>query len=153
MEILGVKKNSTVHFIGIGGISMSSLAVIMHENGYKVTGSDISESKAVKNLLNKGIKVFIGHDKDNVGKADLVVYTAAINKENPEYVYCIKNNIPIVERSVFLGALMKAYKYPLCISGTHGKTTTTSMVSLILEKAGLDPTCLVGGVVKELGSN
>lgn len=153
MEILGVNNQSTVHFIGIGGISMSSLAVIMHENGYTVTGSDISESQAVKRLLDTGIKVFIGHDKENVGKADLVVYTAAINKENPEYLYCINNNIPIVERSVFLGALMKAYKYPLCISGTHGKTTTTSMVALIMEKAGLDPTCLVGGVVKELGSN
>lgn len=148
-----MNEKSHIHFIGIGGISMSSLAMIMNANGYKVTGSDIAKSAMTDRLSDLGIKVYIEHKAENVDGASLVVYTAAIKKDNPEYIKCQENNIPIVERSVFLGALMKAYKYPCCIAGTHGKTTTTSMVSLIMKNAGLDPTALVGGVVKELGGN
>lgn len=153
MEILGADSKSRVHFIGIGGISMSSIAMILKKNGYTVTGSDINKSHITDALCDMGIKVYFGHNEENVKGASLVVFTAAIKKDNPEYCYAVENNIKIVERSVFLGELMRAYKSPLCISGTHGKTTTTSMVSLILQEAGLDPTCLIGGVVKELGGN
>ena len=153
MNFFGLDNKITVHFIGIGGISMSSLAQILLNGGYKVTGSDINKTHITDKLEKSGAKIFIGHDKNNIGNAKLVVYTAAINKENPEYVEAIEKNIKTVERSVFLGELMKNYKDCCCISGTHGKTTTTSMTALIMLETNFDPTILIGGELKNIDGN
>ena len=153
MEILNLKTGSKIHFIGIGGVSMSSLAEIANNNGYIVSGSDIKESELTEKLKNSGIKIYIGQKKENIKGPDLVVYTAAISKENEEYIAAVNSGASVIERSVFLGELMKSYSHNCCISGTHGKTTTTAMLSLIMLNAKLDPTILVGGEVKELGSN
>lgn len=131
---------------------MSSLAKVMHSRGVLVSGSDSSPSSYTKELEDLGIKVAYKHDPENINGADLVVYTAAISKDNPEYMAAEKNT-EMAERSVFLGELMRAYKFPCCIAGTHGKTTTTSMAGIMVTDAGLDPTVMVGGVVKELNGN
>ena len=143
-----------IHFIGIGGVSMSSLAKVMKKRGVTVTGSDRNRSALTEELENMGVKVFYSHDAKNIEGADLIVYTAAISKDNPEYVASEESGVLMAERSVFLGQLMRAYKFPCCISGTHGKTTTTSMAGIMTFDAGLDPTIMVGGGVKEFnGSN
>ncbi len=153
MNLFGIDKKSTVHFIGIGGISMSSLAQILLNAGFSVTGSDITQTHITNKLEKLGAKISIGHKEENVENADLVVYTAAISKINPEYTTAISKNIKTVERSVFLGELMKNYKDCCCISGTHGKTTTTSMVALIMLETNFDPTILIGGELKEIDGN
>ena len=142
-----------IHFIGIGGVNMSSLAKVMNKRGVLVTGSDRNRSALTEELENLGIKVYYSHDAENVLGADLVVYTAAISKDNPEYIAAEQSTAQMAERSVFLGQLMRAYKFPCCISGTHGKTTTTSMAGIMTYDAGLDPTVMVGGGVKELGGS
>lgn len=116
--------------IGIGGISMSGIAEIISSMGYKVTGSDANESAVTKRLSESGIKVFIGHNAKNVENASLVVYTAAIKNDNPELIRANELNIPQIERSELLGELTKIYEKTISICGTHGKTTTTSMISL-----------------------
>lgn len=142
-----------IHFIGIGGISMSGLARIMLSRGSVVTGSDARRTSITDSLEKMGVKVYIGHDEENVGCADLVVYTAAIAQDNPEYVYAKKCNIPVMGRSEFLGHIMKSYEYSINISGTHGKTTTTSMISSIVLEAGLNPTIHIGGELDKIGGN
>lgn len=141
-----------IHFIGIGGVNMSSLAKVMHERGVLVTGSDRNRSALTEELENLGIKIYYSHAPENIDGADLVVYTAAISRDNPEFMAAEKT-VEMAERSIFLGQLMRAYKFPCCISGTHGKTTTTSMAGIMTYDAGLDPTVMVGGGVKELGGN
>ena len=153
MKIFNLSEGKYIHFIGIGGISMSSLALIVKKGGYKVSGSDITPTHITRKLENAGIEVFVGQSEKNIKSPDLVVYTAAISKDNPEYKEAVKNAGRVVERSVFLGELMKSYDCPCCISGTHGKTTTTSMVSLIMLEEKNDPTILVGGEVKALDGN
>lgn len=153
MKILNLKPNSKIHFIGIGGVSMSSLAEITNENGYVVSGSDINKSTLTDRLEKDGVKIYIGQKAENIQNPDLVVYTAAISKDNNEYKAALTSGAPVIERSVFLGELMKSYTHNCCVSGTHGKTTTTAMLSLIMLNTNLDPTILVGGEVKELGSN
>ena len=153
MKIFNLNSGSYIHFIGIGGISMSSLALIVKQGGFKVSGSDITKTHLTDKLENAGIEIFIGQKKENIKSPDLVVYTAAIAKDNPEYVEALQKADKIVERSVFLGELMKAYNCPCCISGTHGKTTSTSMAALIMLAAQKDPTVLVGGEVKAIGGN
>lgn len=142
-----------VHFIGIGGISMSGLAEALLHNGYYVSGSDRKDSPIIDRLIAKGAHIKIGHAPGNVEGSDLVVYTAAIKDDNPEMVHAKELNIPIVSRAEFLGQLMKQYKYGIAIAGTHGKTTTTSLISIIFRNAELDPTVMVGGEVDELGGN
>jgi len=142
-----------IHFIGIGGVNMSSLAMVMHKRGVYVSGSDRNCSALTEQLEGMGITVFYSHDEKNIEGADLVVYTAAIKSDNPEYMAAEQKGIEMAERSVFLGQLMRAYKFPCCISGTHGKTTTTSMAGIMTHDAGLDPTVMVGGGVKELGGS
>ena len=144
---------SHVHFIGIGGISMSGLAEILLENGYKVSGSDMKSSAILKRLENKGAIVNIGHDKNNIGDADLVVYTDAISKDNPELLEALEKNITTVDRGTFLGQLMKLYKNSIAVSGTHGKTTPTGMLSVIFSNSSLTPTILLGGELDQIGGN
>ncbi|MCY6371981.1 UDP-N-acetylmuramate--L-alanine ligase [Clostridium ganghwense] len=142
-----------IHFIGIGGVSMSGLAEILLYNGYKVSGSDRSNSILTTNLEKKGAEIYIGHSTNNIKDVDLVVYTAAISEDNPELIKAKELNIPILDRAEFLGHIMNGHKYNLAISGTHGKTTTTSMISHITLNADLDPTILVGGNLDIINGN
>jgi len=140
------------HLIGVGGVSMSPLAEILHGMGLKVTGSDINESKTVERLRSLGIDVKIGHRAENIEGADFIVRTAAVHDDNPEIVAARKAGIPVFERTQAWGSMMRGYKNALCISGTHGKTTTTSMATHILTAAGRDPTVMIGGTLPLLGS-
>ncbi len=143
-----------VHFIGIGGISMSGLAEILLDRGFEVSGSDRAPSELTSILEEKGIKVYYGQKAANISDdIKLVVYTAAIHKDNEEYVEALDRGIPMLTRAELLGQIMKNYEVAVAVAGTHGKTTTTSMVTDILMAAGLDPTVSVGGMLKEIGGN
>ena len=143
-----------VHFIGIGGISMSGLAAILLDRGFLVSGSDRSESELTKWLSEAGAKLFYGQRASNIeDSVDLVVYTAAIHPDNPEYAEAARRNIPMLTRAELLGQLMTNYQLPIAVSGTHGKTTTTSMVSHILLAADTDPTISVGGILPAIHGN
>ena len=136
------------HLIGIGGVSMSPLAEVLAEAGLVITGSDINDSANVEHLRSKGIRVFIGHSADNIpADAEFVVRTAAARDNNPEVVEAHRRGIPVFERTQAWGAIMKDYRNSLCISGTHGKTTTTSMCTHILMAAERDPTVMIGGTL------
>lgn len=141
------------HLIGIGGIGMSWIAHILHDRGEVVTGSDRQENDVVRRLRSAGIRVSIGHDAENVREADVVVYTAAVTADNPEMVEARRRGIALLERPAMLDRLMEPYRHRVAVSGTHGKTTTTSMISSILEAAGLDATALIGADVRSLGGN
>lgn len=143
-----------VHFIGIGGISMSGLAEILLEEGFTVSGSDSKESALTKQLESRGARIFYGQKAENIIEGiDVVVYTAAINRENPELIEAVARKIPMLTRAELLGQLMKNYKTPIAVSGTHGKTTTTSMISHILLQGDMDPTISVGGILQAIGGN
>ena len=142
-----------IHMIGIGGISMSGIAEILKNWGFTVTGSDTNSSNITDALIRTGIPVKIGHDLDNVAKADLVVYSAAIKNDDIELCKARELGIETIERGTFLGKLTKAFKNSICISGTHGKTTTTSMISVCFLQAFKDPSIQVGAVLKQLNSN
>ncbi len=148
-----INPQKPIFFIGIGGISMSALAVILNSDGFCVYGSDFKESEVTEALRKNGIDVFIGHDAKNIGDVSLVVYTAAIKEDNPELIKARSLGIPVIERAVLVGAIMKRYKNSIAVSGTHGKTTTTSMMTEVLLKAELDPTVLVGGMLSSIGGN
>ncbi len=152
-NIDNLKKYKNIHMIGIGGVSMSGIAEILHNWNFNITGSDASNSEAVQILINKGIKVTIGHNLEDVKNADVVVYSAAIKNDDPEMVEARKLNIPTIERADFLGEITKAFKDTICVSGTHGKTTTTSMISLCFIKALTDPSIQVGAFLKQLDGN
>ena len=144
--------NGRIHFIGIGGCSMSGLALILKNIGYHVTGSDTSESVFTDKLIAEGIDVTIGHNSDLVDGAVLCVYSAAIKPENPERKRATELDLPMLERASLLGLLSEEYKNVIAIAGCHGKTTITSMIALITEYAGIDATVHVGGMVDFLGS-
>lgn len=146
-------KSKNIHFIGIGGVSMSALAIILKNDGFNITGSDFKESKTTESLRKQGISVMIGHSGENITNASCVVYTAAIKEDNPELKYAKTLGVPVLERASLLGELMKNYKKPICISGTHGKTTTTSMLANVFLSAKTDPTVLVGGNLSAIGGN
>ncbi|MEY8000843.1 UDP-N-acetylmuramate--L-alanine ligase [Clostridium sp. Mt-5] len=147
-------KNKKVHFIGIGGISMSGLAEILLEKGFKVSGSDIKASPTTDKLKSIGAQIYIGQVAENITPdIDLVVYTAAISKDNEELLKAKALNISLMTRAEFLGSIMKGHKYNVAVSGTHGKTTTTSMLSSITLNANLDPTILVGGNLDIINGN
>ena len=148
-----LEKYRKIHMIGIGGVSMSGIAEILNHWGFSVTGSDASQSEYTNDLIAHGIPVKIGHDLENVSRADLVVYTAAINQEDPELVQARKLYIPTIERADFLGILTKVFNDTICISGTHGKTTTTSMISSCFLEGKLDPTIQVGAFLKQINGN
>lgn len=143
-----------IHFIGIGGISMSGLAEILLKEGFTVSGSDSRESALTKKLISEGASVVYGQTAGNITPdIDCVVYTAAINRTNPELIEAVARKIPMLTRAELLGQLMNNYDTPIAVSGTHGKTTTTSMISHILLKGDKDPTISVGGILKAIGGN
>lgn len=142
----------TIHFVGIGGIGMSGIAEVLHMLGYKVQGSDISENANVSRLRKLGIAVAIGHDEANLGGAQVVVTSTAVRKDNPEVVAARARLIPVVRRAEMLAELMRL-RWAVAIGGTHGKTTTTSLVACVLEQARLDPTVINGGIIEAYGTN
>lgn len=141
-----------VHFVGIGGIGMSGIAEVLHNLGHRVQGSDQNESANVERLRAKGIPVHIGHRAENLGDAEVVVASSAIKADNPERIAARERRIPTVRRAEMLAELMR-FKNAIAIGGTHGKTTTTSMVGTLLEAGGLDPTVINGGIINHLGTN
>ncbi|TDH34258.1 UDP-N-acetylmuramate--L-alanine ligase [Pseudohoeflea suaedae] len=141
-----------VHFIGIGGIGMSGIAEVLNNLGYKVQGSDQAENPNVLRLREKGIEVHVGHDAANLGDAEVVVVSTAIKKNNPELIAAREKHLPIVRRAEMLAELMR-FRNAIAIGGTHGKTTTTSMVSALLDAGGLDPTVINGGIINAYGTN
>lgn len=148
-----LKQYKNIHAIGIGGIGLSAICEILLSRGYTVTGSDMKESEMTSKLAQMGARVFLGHRAENADNCDLLVYSAAIGPDNPELVRAKERGIPCLSRAEMLGHLMEEYENSIAVSGTHGKTTTTSMVSLIMENAKLDPTILVGGNLGEIGGN
>lgn len=149
-----LKNYKSIHFIGIGGISMSGLSEILLNQGYRISGSDANSSKLTDLLRNKGINVYIGHDEKNISAdVDLIVYTAAISSDNVELLYAKNNNIEAIERSVLLGLMMQDYSYSLCIAGTHGKTTTSSMTTEVFLAAEKNPTVSIGGILSSINGN
>ena len=152
-DINSLEKNSHIHFIGIGGISMSGLAHIAISNGFKVSGSDRTKTPITDKLEAEGAVISEGHDAKNLTGVDLVVHTAAVKADNPEMAEAIKQNIKLIDRAEFLGALMKNYKHSIGVAGTHGKTTTTSMLAHALIYADTDPTISVGGELDLIDGN
>lgn len=148
-----LNKYKNIHFIGIGGIGLSAIAEIFISNGHTVSGSDIKESDIILKLKEKGITFYSSHEATNVADADMVVYTSAVSMNNPEIIEAREKEIPLFSRSQVLGMLMSHYKTNIAISGTHGKTTTTSMLSLILNQAHFEPTFLIGGLLPEINGN
>lgn len=142
----------TIHFVGIGGIGMSGIAEVMHNLGYQVQGSDIKDSPTVERLRTQGITIHIGHEKDNVAGAAVVVTSSAVRRINPEVAYALENRIPVVRRAEMLAELMRL-KSTVAVAGTHGKTTTTSMIASLLDCGGIDPTVINGGIIEQYGSN
>ncbi len=142
----------TIHFIGIGGIGMSGIAEVMHILGYKVQGSDVAEGYVVEGLREQGIPVAIGHKAENLGDAAVVVVSTAIKRGNPEVDAAYERRIPVVRRAEMLAELMRL-KSTVAVAGTHGKTTTTSMVAALLDAGGIDPTVINGGIINAYGSN
>ncbi len=148
-----IPPKSHVHFIGIGGISMSGLADILLDRGYIVSGSDIRETHITEHLRNRGAKIYIGQRAENIENPALVVYSAAIRPDSEEFIAAQKSGAVVCDRAALMGAIMKLYKYPVAIAGTHGKTTTTSMMTHIALAAKLDPTISIGGELPAIGGN
>jgi UDP-N-acetylmuramate--alanine ligase len=142
----------TIHFVGIGGIGMSGIAEVMHQLGYSVQGSDVAESYVVEKLRKAGIPVAIGHSPDNLGEAAVVVCSSAIKDNNPEIEAAAERRLPRVRRAEMLAELMRMQK-TVAVAGTHGKTTTTSMIAALLDSGGIDPTVINGGIINRYGSN
>ena len=141
----------TIHFVGIGGIGMSGIAEVMKNLGYAVQGSDVAEGYAIEGLRAKGIPVSIGHAAANLGDAAVVVISTAIKRGNPEVEAALERRIPVVRRAEMLAELMRL-KQTVAVAGTHGKTTTTSMVAALLDTGGVDPTVINGGIINSYGS-
>ena len=151
MKAMGTEMG-TIHFVGIGGIGMSGIAEVMHQLGYKVQGSDIAENYVVEGLRKIGIPVMIGQSADNLGDAAVVVCSTAIREDNPEIVAAVERRLPRVRRAEMLAELMRMQS-TIAVAGTHGKTTTTSMIACMLDAGGVDPTVINGGIINGYGSN
>lgn len=152
-KIDDLSKYKHIHLIGIGGISMSAIAETLHNWNHTVTGSDLNQSELTDKLNSHGIKTTIGHDLENSKKADLIVYSAAIKDDDPEIILAKENSIPTINRGKFVGQLTKMYEETICVAGTHGKTTTTSMLSICFMNAKKDPSIQVGAMLKNIGGN
>jgi UDP-N-acetylmuramate--alanine ligase len=151
--VKGVAKDiGTIHFVGIGGIGMSGIAEVMHNLGYKVQGSDSAEGYVVEGLRKRGIHITIGQSADNLGDAAVVVTSTAIKRDNPEVQAAYAARVPVVRRAEMLAELMRL-KSTVAVAGTHGKTTTTSMIAALLDAGGIDPTVINGGIINQYGSN
>src|SRR5687767_745964 len=142
-----------VHFVGIGGIGMSGIAEVLINLGFRVSGSDLKRSAATDRLQKMGVEVFEGHNAENVGQPHVVVRSTAVRDDNPEIIQAQRRSIPVIPRAEMLAELMRLKPHTVAVAGSHGKTTTTSMVATVLANAGLDPTVVVGGVVGAMGSN
>ncbi len=142
-----------LHFVGIGGIGMSGIAELLLNQGFKITGSDINDSKVIQNLKEKGADIYKGHDTRHLTDADVLVYSSAVNKDNPEIIAAIEKNIPIIRRAEMLGELIALKETSIGVAGTHGKTSTSSMIGAMLSQAKLDPTLVVGGLVRNINTN
>ena len=147
-----MRRVKQIHFIGIGGAGMCGIAEILLNEGYHISGSDIAESAVTQRLTRAGAKVFIGHHAENIAGASVVVISSAIRDDNPEVVAAKDARIPVIQRAQMLAELMR-FRHGIAVAGTHGKTTTTAMVSMIYAEAGLDPTFVNGGLVKSAGTN
>ena len=141
-----------IHFCGIGGIGMSGIAEVLHNLGYSVQGSDMAQSANVSRLTEMGIPVSIGQNGDNLGEATVIVVSSAIQPDNPELVAARQLHIPVVRRAEMLAELMRL-KWAIAVGGTHGKTTTTSLIAAMLDTAGTDPTVINGGIINAYGTN
>ena len=150
MNVLG--KTHRIHFVGVGGIGMSGIAELLANLGYRVSGSDAKASEATERLASLGVEISIGHRGENVGAVDVVVFTSAARPDNPELVAARAQRIPVIPRAELLGELMRL-RFGIAVAGAHGKTTATSMIALVLERAGLDPTAVIGGRLSAFGSN
>jgi len=150
--MLGLSKKIKIHFVGIGGIGMSGIADVLLSLGYPVSGSDITQGAILQDLKSKGAEIHVGHQEENLEGAGLVVYSSAIDNNNPEIVRAKRERVPLVRRAEMLAELMRL-KYGIAIAGSHGKTTTTSMVATIFHDAGKDPTHIIGGIVSNLGNH
>jgi UDP-N-acetylmuramate--alanine ligase len=147
-----MRRIKTIHFVGVGGAGMCGIAEVLLNQGYSITGSDIKESSNTRRLKSMGAKVFIGHDSKNVKKADVVVYSSAIDEKNPEIKAAMTGSKPLIARAEMLAELMR-YRHSIAIAGTHGKTTTTSIVASLLAEGGFDPTFVIGGLLNSAGTN
>jgi|TARA_B100000470_G_scaffold113860_1_gene87860 UDP-N-acetylmuramate--alanine ligase len=147
-----MRRIDTIHFVGIGGAGMGGIAEVLAFEGYRITGSDIAHSAMTERLIQVGAEVFIGHDENNVKDASVVVVSSAINEQNPEIKAAKAARIPIVRRAEMLAELMR-FRHGIAVAGTHGKTTTTSLIASIYAQAGLDPTFIIGGLLNSAGSN
>lgn len=152
IEIPEMRRIDSIHFVGIGGAGMCGIAEVLANQGYRVSGSDIKESGVTKRLESLGIKVFIGHDQANIDEADVIVVSSAIDKTNPEIQAALARHLPVVRRADMLGELMR-YRHSIAVAGAHGKTTTTSLLTMMLTEAGLDPTYVIGGKLNASGKN
>lgn len=148
-----LSKVKRIHLVGIGGSGMAPLAEILHHNGYILTGSDVNEGDTLDRIKSLGIPVYMGHKSENIGNAQLVVYTAAVKKDNIELTEATKKGIPIMDRATLMGIVSRKYKNTIAVSGTHGKTTVTSMIVQILVEAELDPSAVIGGKLPLINSN
>ena len=142
-----------VHFVGIGGSGMSGIAEVLVNLGFRVSGSDAKKSNATDRLKQMGVEFAEGHDGENVGDAHVVVRSTAVREDNPEIIEAHRRSIPVIPRAEMLAELMRLKPHTVAVAGSHGKTTTTSMVATVLGHAGMDPTIVVGGVVGAFGSN
>lgn len=147
-----MRRINTIHFVGIGGAGMCGIAEVLYNQGYQITGSDIKDSVVTKRLKSLGIVIFIGHDAKNVADADVIVVSSAIDKSNPEIQAALMARLPVVRRADMLGELMR-YRHSIAVAGAHGKTTTTSLLTMMLTEAGLDPTYVIGGKLNASGKN
>ena len=152
MKIKNELKKTKIHFVGIGGIGMSGIAELMFDLGYDIQGSDIVTNTNIKRLKKRGIKFFKGHKKSNIRKISAAVYSSAIKKNNPELLECTRLSIPLISRADMLAELMK-FKKAIAVAGSHGKTTTTSLVGSMFDKANFDPTIVNGGIINSFSKN